>query len=255
VTVEKLGYFYDLLSVLVSKELKLRYRGTILGMLWSLANPLVFCVVLYVAFKRVLQVDIDNYALFVLSTLFPWQWLSNSLNSASLLFISNASLIKKLRFPKYALALAVVVTDMIHFMITIPVYTGLTYLSGKTPGLTWMIGVPILLLAQASFTYGAAVIIATVNALLRDLEQLIRILLLLLFYVTPILFPIEMVPEGLKWLLVLNPIAPVMIAWRTLLVENTLSPYLGLAVVYALLSLTLALPIYRKISRRLAELV
>lgn len=254
-TVERLGYFYDLLVVLVSKELKLRYRGTVLGILWSLANPLAFCLVLYVAFKRVLQVEIDNYALFLLSTLFAWQWLSNSLNSASLLFIANASLIKKLRFPTSALALAVVITDMIHFMITIPVYVGLMTLSGKAPGTTWMIGVPILLLAQASFTYGAAVIIAAVNALLRDLEQLIRILLLLLFYLTPILFPVDMVPEGLTWLLVLNPIAPMMIAWRTLLVENTLSPYLGLAVVYALLSLTVAVPVYRKISWRLAEVV
>ena len=253
---EKFRYFQDLLSVLVSKELKLRYRGSTLGIVWSLANPLAFCLVLYIALKKVLQVDIENYPLFLLSALFPWQWFSNSVNSASLLFTSNASLIKKLRFPRYALGLAIVTTDMIHFLVTIPVYAGLMLLlSGIHPHAIWIVGIPVLVIVQAAFTYGVIIIISTANAFLRDLEHLVRILLLLLFYVTPVLFPVTMVPDTLKWLLVLNPVAPIMIAWRALLVDNVLSPYLGLAIAYAIMSLLLALPVYRKMAWRLAEVV
>jgi lipopolysaccharide transport system permease protein len=110
-----LAYAWDVISVLLSKEIKLRYRGTILGILWSLANPLAFTAVLYIAFRRVLQVSIENYPLFIRSALFPWQWLANSIGSAPMLFISNSSLIKKLPFNKAALAVAVVLNDMIHF--------------------------------------------------------------------------------------------------------------------------------------------
>jgi lipopolysaccharide transport system permease protein len=74
---------WDIISVLLSKEVKLRYRGTILGIVWSLANPIAFTAVLYIAFKRVLQVDIQNYPLFILSALFPWQALANSIGAAA----------------------------------------------------------------------------------------------------------------------------------------------------------------------------
>ena len=84
-----LAYLWDVTSVLLAKEIKLRYRGTSFRILWSLANPLAFTAVLYLTFKRVLQVDIQNYPLFILSALFPWQWLSNSIGAAPMLFISN----------------------------------------------------------------------------------------------------------------------------------------------------------------------
>lgn len=251
-----LTYAWDVISVLLSKEIKLRYRGTILGILWSLANPIAFTLVLYIAFKRVLQVDIPNYPLFILSALFPWQWLSNSVNAASLLFISNAQLIKKLRFPRLALCLAVVLSEMIHFLITIPVFGTLLLFSDiKSPGLSWLLGIPVLLIVQASLTLAAVTIIATLNAFLRDLEQLVRVFLLLLFYVTPVLYPVSMVPENLKWLLLVNPFSSVIISWRALLMDSVLSPYIVVALGHAVISLMIAVPVYRKMGWKLAEVV
>lgn len=251
-----LKYFWDLISVLLNKEIKLRYRGTLLGILWSLANPLAFTAVLYIAFKRVLQVDIQNYPLFILSALFPWQWLSNSVNSAPMLFIWNASLIKKLRFPKTALCVAVVLNDMIHFCTTIPLFAALLLLSGtQGPAPTWLVGIPVLLIVQASFTLAVVIVIATLNVFLRDLEQLVRVLLLLLFYVTPVLYPASMVPKGLEWLLLVNPFSSLIISWRALLVDNLLSPYITVAVAHASLALLIAIPIYRRTEWQLAEVV
>jgi lipopolysaccharide transport system permease protein len=201
-------------------------------------------------------VNIEHYTLFILTALFPWQWLSNSLNSASLLFISNAALIKKLPFPTYALCTAVVLTDMIHFLVTIPVVAVVKLLTmGKWPELTWIVGVPLLLGLQAATMLGAVMVIATWNAMLRDLEQMIRVLLLLLFYVTPILFPVSMVPDSLQWLLLVNPVASLMIAWRALLVEGVLSPYLLVAGAYAAVSVLIAVPVYRRMHWKLAEVV
>ena len=127
-------YLGDLVSVFLSKEIKLRYRGTLLGVVWSLANPLAFALVLYIAFRQVLRIEIENYPLFILSALFPWQWISNSIGAGPMLFISNASLIKRLPFPRVALAAAVVLNDMIHFMITIPLFIALQDISNGENG-------------------------------------------------------------------------------------------------------------------------
>jgi lipopolysaccharide transport system permease protein len=249
-------YLWDVVSVLLSKEIKLRYRGTVFGILWSLANPLALTAVLYIAFKRVLEVDIPNYPLFILSVLFPWQWFSNSMSAAPMLFIGNASLIKKLPFPKAALCAAVVLNDMIHFATTIPLFAALVLLSGThKPSLSWLVGIPVLLIIQALLTFGVVIMIATLNAFLRDLEQLVRVVLILLFYVTPIVYSASMVPSNLKWLLLANPLSPVIISWRAILIENTLSPYIFVAIVHALILLLVAVPLYKRAEWKVAEVV
>ena len=225
---------WDVISVLLSKEIKMRYRGTVLGILWSLANPLAFTAVLYIAFRRVLQVNIENYPLFILSALFPWQCLSNSVGSAPMLFISNGALIKRLPFNKAALAAALVLNDLIHFCITI---------------------IPLLLVTQTSLTLAIVIVLATLNAFLRDLDQLVRVLLLLLFYVTPVLYSASMVPKNLEWLLLANPFSPLMISLRALMMDNDLSPYIAVAFGYACLSLLIAIPVFRRTEWKLAELV
>ncbi len=253
---EHLGYVWDLLAILVQKEIKLRYRGTVLGLVWSLANPLAFALVLHFAFKRVLKVDIDNYAVFILAALFPWQWFTNSLRVGARTFIENGPLLKKLPFPRITLGTAVVLGDLTHFLMTIPVFAALLFISDMEFKLaTWVIGFPLLLLIQMVHTIALVTIIGCVNAFLRDLEQFVNVLLLLLFYVTPILYPVSMVPEKLHWALLLNPISPLLIAWRELLSENTLSPYIGWALLHMLIAVAIAIPVYRRLQWRLAEVI
>ena len=255
-TATDIQHFRDLISVLLTKEIKLRYRGTLLGVLWSLANPLAFALVLYIAFRQVLRIDIENYPLFILSALFPWQWLSNSIGAGSMLFIANASLIKRLPFPKVALGIAIVLHDMLHFALTIPLFIAFSWISaGQAPAWNWLFGVPILLFIQASLLAAVVVIVGVANAFFRDLDQLVRVFLLLLFYVTPVLYPASMVPPHLEWLLLMNPFAPLMISWRALLIDNSLSLYIPAAVVHASLAVGLALWTYKKAEWRLAEVV
>jgi len=242
--------------VLVQKELKLRYRGTTLGVLWSLADPLAFALVLHVAFRRILQINIENYPVFILSTLFPWQWFLNSMSEGSYSFINNGPLIKKLPFPRLAIPAAVVLGDLTHFLVTLPILAGLVWWSsGAPPPVSWLLGVPLLIVVQAVQTISLVALLGCVTAFLRDVGQLARVGLLLLFYVTPILFPREMFPAELRWLLYANPIAPLMICWRELVMEGSLGPFLAPAILYAAGSVALALPVYRRMSWRIAEVV
>ncbi len=253
---QDLAYYYDLLSVLTSKELKLRYRGTKLGVLWSLANPIAFALVLHFAVKRVLRIDIDSYALFILAALFSWQWISTSLSASASVFTGNASLIRKLYFPRYMLCVAIVFGNMIHFAVAIPVYAALRVASGLPPmSSTWIAGIPLLLVLQSLLILGGVMIISTINAILRDMRHLVEVGLVLLFYLTPIIYPLSMVPRGGQWVVLVNPLAPIVISWRDLLLDGVLSPYCVLAAGYAVLSLALGFFVYRRFSWRLPELV
>lgn len=253
---QDLAYYYDLLCVLTSKELKLRYRGTKLGVLWSLANPIAFALVLHFAVKRVLRIDIDSYALFILAALFSWQWISTSLSASASVFTGNASLIRKLYFPRYMLCVAIVFGNMIHFAVAIPVYAALRVASGLPPmSSTWIAGIPLLLVLQSLLILGGVMIISTINAILRDMRHLVEVGLVLLFYLTPIIYPLSMVPRGGQWVVLVNPLAPIVISWRALLLDGVLSPYCVLAAGYAVLSLALGFVVYRRFSWRLPELV
>jgi lipopolysaccharide transport system permease protein len=123
------------------------------------------------------------------------------------------------------------------------------------PSLSWLVGIPVLLIIQASLTFGVVIMIATLNAFLRDLEQLVRVVLLLLFYVTPIVYSASMVPSNLKWLLLANPLSPVIISWRAILIENTFSPYIFVAIVHAFILLLVAVSLYKKAEWKVAEVV
>jgi len=114
-------YYKDLIVALTQKELKVKYKRSFLGYLWSIANPLALALVFYVAFKVVMRIPIENYTLFLISGLFPWQWFSNSVSSSAMVFVGNASLIKKVNFPRESLVIATVLNDMLHFILSIPV--------------------------------------------------------------------------------------------------------------------------------------
>jgi len=250
------GHTWDLIRILIQKDLKLRYRGTTFGILWSMANPLVFALVLHLAFKRVFRLDIENYAVFILAALFPWQWFTNSIGQGAMVFVTNSALIKKLPFFRAALCVAVVASDLVHFLVTIPVIVALVLVTG-TPvdPLVWFAGIPLLVVVQAVHTTALVTLVASINAYLRDLEHAVHVALLLLFYLSPILFPVDMVPADLRWLLYVNPVAPLMISWRTLVAESAISPFLGWAVLHAVIALVVAVPCYHRLEWRLAEVV
>ncbi len=242
--------------MLVRTELKRRYRGTSLGILWSLANPLAFAVVLHVAFQRILQMDIPHYALFILSGLFPWQWLGNSLGAGSAVFINNAPLLKKLPFPRIALCGAVVLNDVAHFLFCLPILAGLVWWEGiRVDPVVLLVGVPLLLAIQLVLVMGIVTSLACVNAYLRDLDQVVRVVLLLLFYVTPVLYPLSMVPERLLWMVYWNPLGPIIVAWRELLLGSVLSPWAAIAAAQAAVLGLVAVVLYRRLAGRLAEVV
>jgi lipopolysaccharide transport system permease protein len=247
----------ELLYLLVIKELKVRYKSRFLGYLWALANPIAFAFVYWIAFKFIMRVEMPNYSLFLITGIFPWVWLSLGVTNGARSFIHNASLIKKSTLPRAILPLSCVVQEMVHFIFALPVIIAFLVFAGEQAlGAAWLWQIPLLVALQVAFVYPLALSAALANVYVRDIEYLVGIGFALLFFVTPMVYPITMVPEAYRHLFELNPLHALMESWRSVLLHNTLD---GHAVAYtAAVTAGAAIAawlLHRKLAPRVGEML
>lgn len=214
---------WDLLYLLTFRELKLRYQDTIFGFLWSLIRPLLQGAVLFVVLRKFIRIDVEDYHLVLLAGLFPWTWFQTSLLLAVGSFAGNGALIKKVYFPRFVLPLATVLNNGVQYAFSIPVLVLLLLVGGYTPNWAWLIGVPYLLLVEAVLIMGVVLFIASVDVYFRDLEHLTDVFVgLIWFYLTPVIYPLSIVPEKYHTWVLLNPMASLIEGWRNLFLHNQL---------------------------------
>lgn len=252
----KIRHYADIIFVFIQKDLKVKYKNTLFGYLWSVGHPLAFATVFYIAFKIVVRIQVEDYVLFLISGLFPWQWFSNSVGAAPMILLANTSIIKKINFPRELLPVTLVLQDMIHFIFSIPVVVLFLFLYGKSPSVAWWYGIPVLLLSQFLMMCGICLTIASTNLFFRDLERLTTLGVTLLFYFTPVFYPETMVPEKFRHLLALNPLSHLMINWRNMFLYGKIDPlFLSISAGYSLLSFVVGYSVYKKLSWRFAEVL
>lgn len=251
-----LGYLFDLLIVITNKDLKVRYKSSIFGYLWSIANPLLFAMIYYFIFKMVMRVQIPNYTVFLITGLFPWQWFASSATNSLFSFISNAQIIKKTVFPRSVIPLSNVMMEGLHFLCTIPVSAVFLYIYGMSPSLSWLWGIPVLAVGQIIFTFGFALILSTLNLFFRDLERFVALGIMLMFYCTPILYNSDMIPKQFSWIIDYNPLASMIMAWRDLLMNGNLD-YMHITYLYSsgIVILMLGVWVFNKLKYRFAEIL
>lgn len=249
-------YRWDVLVVLVQKDFRIRYKNTLLGYAWSLLHPLAFAAVFFFVFQKIIWLRVENYALFLLTGLFSWQWFANSVSSSCRQFSGNAGLIRKMRFPHWLLVLAAAVGDMIHFLASIPVIVLLVLYYGEQLRFDWLWQVPLLGFVQLLLTTGLCLLIATANVFLRDVERIVGIGVLLAFYATPIIYPTEMIPAEYAWTIMANPMSALTTCWRGVFLEGAFDwSYFSAASLAAVLMFAIGLAVYRRSRWRFAEVV
>jgi lipopolysaccharide transport system permease protein len=241
---------------LTKKELKVRYKNTYLGYLWSLLNPLALTAVLFFAFRLVMRVPVENYALFVLLGLFPWQWFANSVSASTGVFVANASLVKKTAFPRELLVFSVVLNDLFHFLCSLPIILGLLRAHGRMPGLAELLWLPALITCQGLMVAGASLLVASTNLFFRDLERLVAVGINLLFYLTPIVYPEALIPPAFQPYVFISPMAPLVVAYRSVFLGNGVSWWVFLgAVGYAGTVFAVGYGVFARLRWRFAEVL
>ncbi len=222
--------FRGLLGTLTSRELKARYRGSVLGFLWSLANPLlllgVYSFVFGVLFKPARGQGIGEgpYALFVVCGLFPWVWLATSTLEGSMSLIANSGLIRKAVFPAEILPLVVVLSNLVHLLLALPVILAALVanrlLGGVGGGAVPVLFLPLVLLLQLPMIAGLALGASALTVHFKDVRDLLANLFTLLFFLTPILYHLDFFGPELslmRWVVRLNPFTPFTLAYQDVL--------------------------------------
>lgn len=249
-------YYRDLIFVLTSKEIKIKYKSSFLGYLWSLLYPLSFTIVFYFAFKFVMKLPVENFTLFLITGLFPWQWFSNSVGYSAVSLLGNAQLIKKVKFPAEFIPLSNVLNDTFHFIISLPIIIGFLIFYDITLTFKLAYMIPMVITAQFLITYGIALVVSSINLFFRDLEKLVNIFLNMLFYFTPIVYDIDFVPQNLRKYFLLNPLYPIIENWHDLFLRGDVDWDLyTISAIWATGIFIVGFIIFRKLSWKFAEVL
>jgi lipopolysaccharide transport system permease protein len=210
-------YLYDLLAALVVRDLKLRYKRSALGVLWSLLGPLAQMLIFTFLFHRVLPLNISSYPVFVFGGLLVWSWFSTSLGQAAGAITESRELIRRPGFPVNILPVVSVTTNLVHLVLALPILLLFSALGGGQLTAA-LVALPIVVAVQFAFTLSLAYLVATLNVTYRDTQHLLGVLLLLLFYLTPIFYSAESVPLEFAWLYSLNPMVHLVAAYRAVFI-------------------------------------
>jgi ABC-type polysaccharide/polyol phosphate export permease len=211
-------------------------------------------MVLYFALGEVLRLDIPNYSAFLMAALFPWQWFAGSIGQGASAFTGNGGLLKKVRFPRIILPLSSVLFNTTQFLMTIPVTIIFVLLNGLELHASWLVGIPVLMIIQLLLVIGLSTLLASVSVFFRDLGPLLDIVLMLMFYITPIIYPIERVPDRFEWLMKINPMASLIEAWRELFLFGSFPDVdIWPALVLTTVTLMLGLFLFRRLEGHFAD--
>ena len=244
-----------LLFNFLSRNLKLKYRRSVLGYFWTLLIPLSQVAIYYFVYKLVLHVEIPNYLSFIMTGILPWTFFAASLTESMESVVSGHHLLIHAPVPMQLFPASATFTNFFNFIVSAPLIFGLVWWElGQPPGLVSLYFFP-LSLALCVFTYALGFLMAAMFVLFRDLKHLIGVIVQLWLFITPVLYRAEMTPEKFRWLLWVNPLTGFFVCERQVLLENV-SPdprYLGLLTAWTVGTLCLAEAVRRRVGLRLIE--
>lgn len=252
----------ELMVNLTLRELRGKYKRSILGWSWSLLNPLASMLVFTVIFRVFLKVDIppgapsgmDNFAFFLLCGLLPWNFLANSITGSMGVLVENSNLIKKVYFAREVLVAANVASWVVALLIELAVLAVALLVAGNIV-VPWLVPALFLVAVQTVFVTGVGLLLSVLNVYFRDIQHLVGILLQMWFYATPIVYSVGQVPERWRSLYKLNPMVRFVEAYRDLLYDLRFPPLLDTIYLVTVAAGTLAvgLFVFARLEPKLAE--
>ena len=244
-----------LIESLVWREVRARYRGSMLGFFWTLLNPLLLLLVYSLVFTKVTRaVDIPNYAVFLFVGILPWLWLSASISAGSVSISQGGNLITRVCMPPQVLPAVTVLSNLVNLLLALPVaLLAAAWFEVYPTGA--LVALPIVLLNQLAFCYGVALLLATLTVRFRDVQFLVQNLITFWFFLTPIAYPFHAVPEQVRGLIMANPATSIILPYQQMVYYCVFPTpvYLALGAGWSAVLLSLALVVFEARRDTLAE--
>ena len=251
---KELYQYRELLKTNVHKEIRGKYKGSILGVLWSFLNPLLMVVVYAIVFPYLMRMTQDNYLVFLITGVIPWIFFTTVVTSGCNCVWTNGGIIKKVYFPRAILPISVVCAALINFLISCIIILIFVFFSGIgfSFNILWL---PLIALIQSILSLGILFILSSINVYVKDVEYLVQFIMNLLFYATPIIYNVSMFPEKYRWILYLNPMAHLIDAYRSIFYYKAMPNFTSLGIVglVSIVVLVIGYSIFKKLEKGFAE--
>jgi ABC-type polysaccharide/polyol phosphate export permease len=246
--------YRELLKTTIKKEIRGKYKGSFLGILWSFVNPLLMVLVYSIVFPFILRSSEANYVIFLIVGIIPWNWFTTVIGQGVTTILGNGNIIKKVYFPREVLPIAVATSGLINFFISNIII--LIFLIGSGVGISfYLLLLPLVAAIQYALSLGIIFILSAINVYIRDAEYIVNFFIMMLFYGTPILYSSTMFPEKYRWLLSLNPMTHIIEAYRDIFYYQQLPNLQSLLIVAvgSFCLLVIGYRIFKKLEKGFAE--
>ena len=240
---------------LVKKDLRGRYKGSVLGFLWTFINPLLQLVVYTIVFSFILKTNIERYYLYLFVALIPWIFFSSSITVGSASIVAQKDLIKKIYFPRMVIPISYVTSSFVNMLLCFIVIFAVIIVSGAGINFLALLTLPVIMLVEYILALGMAMLTSAITVYFRDLEHILGIVTMAWMYMTPIMYDKSIVPENLMPIFNLNPMTHVIECYRAVLYEKKIPDLTTLlsAAGLGILRLIVGILVFNKLQKRFAE--
>jgi len=209
--------YREMIFSLVRRDLKGRYKGSVLGFLWTFINPLLQLLVYTFVFSIVMRSGIEDYYLFLFVALVPWIFFSTSVSGGSSCIWAQQDMVKKIYFPREVLPVAFVTSQFVNMLLSFLVIFAVLLVSGKGLDLQALLYLPVIMLVEYLLALGMAMLSSAISVYIRDLEYILGIVTMAWQFLSPVMYSVEQVPEEARAIFYANPMTPIIIAYRDIL--------------------------------------
>jgi len=247
---------FSQLRSITSRNLGLQYKGSVLGLFWILLEPILYMVILSIVFSQILRIEIERYPLFLLAGLLPWNFFSQALSNGTTSIVDDANLVRSSVFRRELLPIASVLTSFVNLVFALVLFA-IVLVALELPLSGSVVFLPVVLALHILFATGLALLLSCAHAFFRDINNFVKVGVMLWFYLTPVLYPMSMVPERYATWHWLNPMVSFVDGYRSILLEAQ-APKPGDLFVMAVAGATVAaggILVFRKLAPGLAKVV
>lgn len=248
----RLFNYRDLIVTLVARELTVRYKRSTIGLLWTMLQPLLTMAVLHLVFSQVFRFDLANYPVYVLGGLLFWNFFSQSILASMNSLRGNAALLKKLPVPHAVFPVATVAAGVVNLLLALVPLLGLLVATGHplTPALLFL---PVSIAVVTLFTLGAGLLLAPLAVFFYDVVEVVGVLMTLAMYLTPVIYPMAILPDRFRWFVRFNPLRSILEIFRDPIYYGKIPPlsHLTVAFTVALVLFVIGYLSFRRLAPRI----